>query len=119
MRTAIISALNDAVPEKYYTAGGNAGQNVCTATDNPRQIIEYLTNRHGKLKQAEKEAANNKWREPYNPLNPIEIMFKKLEEFWVQALIAGPPYTETENKLVDRALDNIKQAGLYTTAVNK
>ena len=46
VRSAINSALNDVVPEKYYRAGANTGPNVYTATDNPRQIIEYLMNRY-------------------------------------------------------------------------
>ena len=42
-------------------------------------------------------------------------MFLKLEELFVQAIITGPAYTNSQ--LIDRALDNVKQTGLYMTAI--
>ena len=44
-------------------------------------------------------------------------MFLKLEELFVQAIIIGPAYTNSQ--LIDRALTSIKQTGLYMTAVEK
>ena len=41
-------------------------------------------------------------------------MFNTLEEIYVQSIEVGPAYTEQQ--LVDRALDQIKQTGLYMTA---
>ena len=38
-----------------------------------------------------------------------------LEELFVRAVIAGVPYSQAQ--LIDRALDNVKQTGLYLTAV--
>ena len=45
----------------------------------------------------------------------IKTMFLKLEELFVQAIITGPAYTNSQ--LVDRALGNVKQTGLYMSAV--
>ena len=41
-------------------------------------------------------------------------MFNTLEEIYVQSIEVGPAFTELQ--LVDRALDQIKQTGLYMTA---
>lgn len=42
-------------------------------------------------------------------------MFLKLEELFVQAIITGPAYTNSQ--LIDKLLDNVKQTGLYMTVV--
>ena len=47
---------------------------------------------------------------PWNPSEPIETMFFKLEELYIQAVIAEVPYAQVQ--LLDQALDKIKKTGL-------
>ena len=83
--------------------------------DNPRQIMQDLTNRHGTPKPGEKEEVGKKWRASYNLKEPIKTIFKNLEELWIQAFILGSAYTE--NQLIDQILNNIKQPSLYMASV--
>ena len=62
----------------------------------------------------QKTAAEVSWREPWNPTEPIENMFLKLEELFVQAIITGLAYTYSQ--LIDKALDCVKPTGLYVSA---
>ena len=87
------------------------GPAVYTAKDDPGAILLDLQRRYGKATPTEKTAADASWREAWNPSEPIETMFLKLEELFVQSIINGPAYTNSQ--LIDRALTNIKQTGLY------
>ena len=87
---------------------------VYTATDDPGAILLDLQRRYGKATPTKKTTAEASWREAWDPGDPIEIMFLKLEELFVQAIITGPANANLQ--LIDRALSNIKQTGLYMTA---
>ena len=115
MRQAINNALTITVPEMYQRAQGDLGLAIYAPMDDPRAILLDLSHRYGKRTPAEKEDPMKQWVEPWNPSKPIENMFFKLEELYIQAVIAEVPYTQVQ--LLDQALDKIKKTGLYTNAV--
>ena len=51
------------------------------------------------------------WGAPWTPTEPIESMFFRLVELYIQEVIAGVPYTQAQ--LIDQALDKIKKTGLF------
>ena len=55
------------------------------------------------------------WADPYNPSDPIEDIFDRLEECLVVALVAKPSYS-TE-KIVEEALIATQLTSLYSTAI--
>ena len=55
------------------------------------------------------------WTAPYNPSDPIEDIFDRLEKCFLVALVAKPAYS-TE-KMVDKALIAIQLTSLYSTAI--
>ena len=110
-----LKALTAAVPEAYRRAGGDVGPAVYTLTDDPRAILVSLQRRYGTRTLAEKEEATLQWGAPWNPVEPIEAMFFKPEELYIQAVIAGVPYTQTQ--LLDQALDKIKKKGLFIQTI--
>ena len=72
-----------AVPTTFRRAGGVVGPPVYTAMDDPRAMLLDLQRRYGKATPSEKTAADTSWMEPWNPAEPIENMFCKLEELFV------------------------------------
>ena len=115
VRQATNKALTAAVPEMYRRARGNVGPAVYTPTDSPRAILVSLQRRYGKQTPAEKEEAAQEWGRSWNPSKPIENMFFKMEELYVQAVIAEVPYTQAQ--LTDQVLDKIKKTGLFINNV--
>ena len=116
VRRATNKALAIAAPEMYRRAQGDMGPSIYTPKDNPRAILMSLQRRYGKRTPAEKEKATQQWAQPWNPTKPIENMFFKLEELYVQAVIAEVPYTQAQ--LLDQALDKVKKTGLFTNSPN-
>ena len=55
------------------------------------------------------------WAAPYNPSDPIEDLFDRLEECFVVALVAKLAYS-TE-KMVDKVLISIQTTSIYSTAI--
>ena len=116
VRRAVISALNEAVPRKYKRAGGNAiGVKIYKPSDCPRTILNVLRTNYGKLGPAEKTENERKWSEAWNPSEPIEELFDRLEECYVLALVNKPEYTQEQ--MIDKALMAVQSTGLYATAV--
>ena len=63
---AIIDALNSAVPKSYRRAqGGNIGAVLYRVTDDPRTILDGLTDRYGRATPAEKRANEVKFNAPW------------------------------------------------------
>ena len=96
----------------------NAGEDkeyTFSDADDPRAILVSLQRRYGKQTPAEKEEAAQEWGRPWNPSEPIENMFFKMEELYVQAVIAEVPYTQAQ--LTDQVLDKIKKTGLFINNV--
>ena len=93
-------------------------QGINQTTDELRAILVSLQRRYGTRTPAEKEEATLQWGAPWNLAEPIENIFFKLEELYVQAIIAGFPYPHyTQALLLDQALDKIKKTGLFIQTV--
>ena len=78
----------------------------------PRTILDHLRNLYGRPTPNEKIHNKTMWTAPYNPSDPIEDIFDRLEEWFVLALVAKPAYS-TE-KIVDKALISIQLTSLYS-----
>ena len=78
---AINKALNIAVPRAYRrsTTGDAIGVNVYKTTDCPRTILSNLHRRYGKATPAEKAHNETSFGAGWNPADPIEVLFSRLE----------------------------------------
>jgi hypothetical protein len=115
---AIINALNTAIP-KQFKRGTNAaglilGANPYRNNQDPRSILLALRTLYGKPSPAEKQANANSFREQWNPADPIKTYFDRLEDCYVTALIATPPFTMPQ--MCDMAITSLQLTGLYSDA---
>ena len=118
---AVINALNTAVP-KQFKRGTNAaglilGANPYRNNQDPRAILLSLRTLYGKPSPAEKQANSSAFREQWNPADPIETYFDRLEECYVTALIASPPFTMPQ--MCDMAITSLQLTGLYSDALTE
>ena len=118
---AVINALNTAVP-KQFKRGTNAaglilGANPYRNNQDPRAILLSLRTLYGKPSPAEKQANSNAFREQWNPADPIETYFDRLEDCYVTALIASPPFTMPQ--MCDMAITSLQLTGLYSDALTE
>jgi hypothetical protein len=118
---AIINALNIAVP-KEFKRGTNATSTIMGASpyrnnNNPRTILLALRTLYGRPTLAEKQANNALFGAPWNPADPIETYFDCLEDCFVTAIIATPPYTMAQ--MMDMAIMTLQIAGLYSQALTE
>ena len=63
----------------------------------------------------EKTMNEANWAAAYNPNEPIEDLYDRLEECFVVALVAKPAYTM--DQMVDKALIAVQRTGLYSTSI--
>ena len=63
------------------------------------------------------EKTHNKriWAAPYNPSDPIEDIFDRLEECFIVALVSKPAYSTEQ--MMDTALIAIQLTSLYSTVI--
>ncbi len=117
VRRAINEALNQAVPRKYRrtTTGDAIGVKVYKPTDCPRTILADLRRRYGKATPAKKAANQAQFDQGWNPADPIEVLFDRLEECFLFAKVAKPEYTKEQ--MIDKAIIAIQKTGLYEPAV--
>ena len=116
VRRAIIDGLNAAVPRQYKRSGGNSiGAKMYKANDCPRTILNNLRTCYGRLAPIEKTQNEARWSAPWNPSDPVEDLFDRLEECYIIALTAKPAYTQ--DQMIDKGLTAIQVTGLYSTAV--
>jgi hypothetical protein len=118
---AIINALNIAVP-KEFKRGTNAAGTIMGASpyrnnNNPRAILRALRTLYGRPTPAEKQANNALFCAPWNPADPIETYFDRLEDCFVTAIIATPPYTMAQ--MMDMAIMTLQITGLYSQALTE
>lgn len=118
---AIINALNIAVP-KEFKRGTNAAGTIMGASpyrnnNNPRTILLALRTLYGRPTPAEKQANNALFGAPWNPADPIETYFDRLEDCFVTAIIATPPYTMEQ--MMDMAIMTLQITGLYSQALTE
>ena len=82
VRHAMIDVLNDPVDRAYKFSEERMNIRIIAwkITAEPRDIIWGLRTRYGKAVPAEKEANDNAFCAPWNPINPIETLYDRLEE---------------------------------------
>ena len=81
----------------------------------PRTILDHLRNLYGRPTPMEKKMNEANWAAAYNPNEPIEDLYDRLEECFVVALVAKLAYTM--DQMVDKALIAVQRTGLYATAI--
>ena len=117
---AINAALNVAVPNAFRRnsapAGGNIiGTTVYRSNHDPRDILLALRTVYGTPSPAERNANDALFAAPWNPSEPIETYFDRLEDCYVAAIIATPPYTIEQ--MMTKAIMAIQLTGLYSQAL--
>ena len=117
---AIIAALNIAVPKAFKrstTAAGGAliGAAAYRSNHAPRSILLALRTVYGIPSPAERNANDALFSAPWNTAEPIETFFDRLEDCYVAAIIASPPYTMEQ--MMTRAIMAIQITGLYSQAL--
>ena len=116
VRRAVNDALNKAIPQAFRKPAGNQiVSKVFTVRDNPKQILADLKVKYGTCTPDEKTANDVRFAAPWNPSEPIESLFDRLEDCYVFAIQAKPPYTQEQ--LIDKAIMAIQRTGLYETAL--
>ena len=117
---AVIAALNVAVP-KAFRRGTNAvggaivGSAAYRSNQDPRAILLALRTTYGIPSPAERNNNEAMFAAPWNTSEPIETYFDRMEDCYVAALIASPPYTMEQ--MITRALTSIQLTGLYSQAL--
>jgi hypothetical protein len=117
---AIIAALNVAVPKAFRrgaTAVGGAliGAAAYRSNHDPRAILLALRTTYGIPSPAERNANDAAFAAPWNTSEPIETYFDRLEDCYVAAIIASPPFTMEQ--MMTRAIMAIQLTGLYSQAL--
>ena len=91
--TAVINALNDAVPEGYKNTGQLIGAKVYHLDNCPQLILDNLLTTYGQITPAEKMLNQQQFSEGWNPQEPIMALFIRLEECCMLAMSTKPEYT--------------------------
>ena len=115
VKRAIIAALNLGVPKKYRRVDGGIGALHYKGNQCPRTILDHLRNLYGRPTPMEKTMNEANWAAAYNPNEPIEDLYDRLEESFLVALVAKLAYTM--DQIVDKALIDVQRTGLYATAI--
>ena len=55
------------------------------------------------------------WSRPWNPADPIELLFDNLEECCVLSVSARPAYTAEQ--MIEKAITSIQRTGLYSMVI--
>jgi hypothetical protein len=115
---ALNDTLNKAIPNAFSKPIGNQmGQKVYTVCDNPRDILSNLRTKYGTSTSAEKRHNNMLLDAPWDPADPIEGLFDRIEDCFIFALICKPEFTM--DQIIDKAIVAIQLMGLYETALLK
>eukprot|EP00804_Cyclotella_cryptica_P019081 CCRYP_014487-RA/>CCRYP_014487-RA protein AED:0.29 eAED:0.21 QI:0/0/0/1/0.5/0.33/3/0/1151 len=112
----VTEALNTAVPNAFRKPVGNQiGTKVYTVRDDPQTILADLRAKYGICTPREKSENNRRFDEPWDPNEPIEGLFDRLEDCYVFAIQNKPPFTLEQ--MIDKALIAIQLTGLYERAL--
>ena len=101
--------------KKYKCVNGVIGEMAYKFKQCPQTILDHLRNLYGSPTTNEKNYNETRWAAPYNPSDPIEYLFDRLEDCFVVALVAKPAYTTYQN--VEKALIAIQLTSLYSTEI--
>ena len=117
---AIIAALNVAVPRAFRrgttAAGGTLiGTAAYRSNHDPRAILLALRTTYGNPSPAERNANDAQFAAPWNTAEPIETYFDRLEDCYVAAIIASPPFTMEQ--MITRAIMAIQLTGVFSQAI--
>ena len=116
VRRAINDALNEAIPNAFRKPAGNQmGTKVYTVRDSPREILDGLRAKYGICSPNEKTANNQRFDEQWNPNDPIEMLFDRLEECYIFSILNKPQFTIEQ--LIDKAIIAIQRTALYERAL--
>ena len=108
-------SAQQSVPKKYKRVDRGIGAMMYKVNQCPRTILDHLCNLYSSSTPNKKTHNKTMWTAPYNPSDPIEDIFDRLEECFVVAIVAKPAYS-TE-KTVDKALIAIQFTSLYSIAI--
>eukprot|EP00804_Cyclotella_cryptica_P014650 CCRYP_012669-RA/>CCRYP_012669-RA protein AED:0.66 eAED:0.28 QI:0/0/0/0.66/0/0.33/3/0/1062 len=115
MRRAVTEALNTAVPNAFRKPVGNQiGTKVYTVRNDPQTILADLRAKYGICTPREKSENNRRFDESWDPSEPIEGLFDRLEDCYVFAIQKKP---FTLEQMIDKALIAIQLTGLYERAL--
>jgi hypothetical protein len=113
---AHVKALNVAVPNAFRKPAGNQiGTKVYTVRNNPREMLDNLRTKYGACTPNEKTVNNQRFDQPWDPNEPIEALFDRLEECYIFSIMAKPLFTLEQ--VIDKAIIVIQRTGLYETAL--
>eukprot|EP00956_Cyclotella_meneghiniana_P040963 scaffold210630_cov50-Cyclotella_meneghiniana.AAC.1 len=116
VRRAINDALNHAIPNAFRKPTGNQmGTRVFTVRDSPRDILDGLRAKYGICSPNEKTANNQRFDQPWDPNEPIEALFERLEEAYIFSILNKPQFTTEQ--LIDKAIIAIQRTALYERAL--
>ena len=116
VRGAVNEALNAAVPNAFRKPTGNQiGTKVFTVRDDPKTILSDLRTKYGTCTPREKAANGQGFDEPWDPNEPIEALFDRLEDCYIFAIQNKPPFTL--DQMIDKAIIAIQLTGLYERAL--
>ena len=104
---AVVNVLNSAVPKSYQRAqGGNIGAVQYRVTDDPREILDGLTDRYGRATPAKKRTNERHFNAPWkHGTETVEDFFRRLEECYITAIVSKLRFTVEQ--MVDKAITAI------------
>ena len=113
---SIIAGLNLKAPHTYCGEfAGSVGTCNYRFTDDHKSILQGLQDNYGHMTPAEKTKMETDWSAAWNQSEPIELLFDRLEEFYVPSVATKPAYTQEQ--MIDKALTAIQRTGLYPTSI--
>lgn len=110
---ALKQMLLGAVNPMYIEAQSNRITGL--ATISTLQLLTHLFTVYGKITANDIADNNKNLRKPYDPLQPIELLFRQIEEAVAYAIAANTPYTPP--MIIATAFALIQNTGVYPNAV--
>ena len=109
---ALKQILLDSFDDKYLR--GLRNRHTAYAGSTALQLIQYLYTNYGVITQLDLNENETKMKSPYDPAQPIEVLYDQIESAVEYADSAGAPFTDTQ--IVTTAYLLIFRTGLYKDA---
>ena len=109
VENALRKQIANAVPETYLR--GYHQRYVGLNNRSPREIIDYLFNTYGKLTPTDLAANDNYFREPWDPSEPLESFFYRIEQAVDIASLGNQPFSDAQ--ILNNAYDSVFRTGIY------